>query len=99
MSPHAPVLDEVQTWAQVQREALYCDGGQLQQSEAGWLSWVYHIAALFWKMLFVVVPAPGFGAGWPCFFVSLVFIGLITALVGDLAEMLGCCLGIPNDIT
>lgn len=35
----------------------------------------------------------------PCFLLALVFIGLITALIGDVASLFGCCLGLPDSIT
>lgn len=33
------------------------------------------------------------------FIAALCMIGGVTAVVGDMATLLGCCLGIPNDIT
>merc|ERR1719401_1139060 len=39
------------------------------------------------------------GGGYPCFFVALGMIGVVTALAGDAASLLGCCVGIPDDIT
>ena len=32
--------------------------------------------------------------GWTCFLAALGFIGLLTALIGDLAAHTGCCLGL-----
>ncbi|CAE7483356.1 Slc8a2 [Symbiodinium natans] len=43
-----------------------------------------------WKIFFAVIPPPGFCDGWLCFFCSLGGIGLLTAVVGDLAALLGC---------
>ena len=37
--------------------------------------------------------------GWFCFFVTLAFIGLLTALIGDLAAHMGCCMGLTPAIT
>ena len=37
--------------------------------------------------------------GWPCFFVSLGMIGLLTAVVGDLANIFGCLVGLKPSVT
>lgn len=37
--------------------------------------------------------------GWLCFFVALAFTGLVTALIGDLAGMFGCSVGLDDSIT
>merc|ERR1719240_1315364 len=34
-----------------------------------------------------------------CFILSLVFIGALTAVIGDLAELFGCVIGMPDAIT
>ena len=39
------------------------------------------------------------GGGWPCFFVSLGMIGLLTAIVGDLAGIFGCLVGLKDSVT
>merc|ERR1712166_441174 len=37
--------------------------------------------------------------GWLCFLVALIFIGGVTAILGDMASLLGCAIDIPDDIT
>ena len=37
--------------------------------------------------------------GWPCFFVSLGMIGLLTAIVGDLATIFGCIVTLKDPVT
>ena len=37
--------------------------------------------------------------GWPTFFASLVFIGLLTASIADLAGGFGCLVGLEDSIT
>merc|ERR1711953_1261925 len=61
--------------------------------------WGMHVISLFWKLLFSVVPPPCFFGGWLCFNCALAMIGIVTAVVGDMAGLLGCCIGIPDDIT
>ncbi|CAK0849696.1 unnamed protein product [Prorocentrum cordatum] len=53
---------------------------------------VVHFALFPWKLICACVPPPSFCGGWVCFVTALAVIGLLTALIGDLAEMLGCAL-------
>merc|ERR1711920_382599 len=55
--------------------------------------------ALFWKVLFLLVPPPALGGGWLAFCAALGMIGVVTALINDLANLLGCSIGWSNDIT
>ncbi|RWS01848.1 Sodium/calcium exchanger 3-like protein, partial [Dinothrombium tinctorium] len=63
------------------------------------LDYFLHVLCFGWKMLFACVPPTSMYGGWLTFFVSLVLIGFITAIVGDTAEALGCLLGIEPEIT
>merc|ERR1711992_328413 len=58
-----------------------------------------HILCLPWKLLFAMVPPVAFAGGWVCFFAALLMIGLVTVIIGDLAELLGCVMDIPSSIT
>lgn len=51
-----------------------------------------HFASIFWKVLFALVPPPHYMGGKPAFIVALIFIGVVTAIVGEFASMLGCTL-------
>lgn len=86
-------------WKEQFPAAFYCSGDAQQQSEASISDWVFHGIALFWKTIFAVTPPARLGGGWPCFFWALAMIGGVTAIVGDMAKLLGCCLGIPDGIT
>jgi len=46
-----------------------------------------------------MIPPPDYGGGWVCFFVALIFIGGVTAIIGDMASLLGCTMGVPDAIT
>ena len=37
--------------------------------------------------------------GWACFIVSIVVIGVMTALIGDLASHFGCTVGLKDSVT
>jgi|EP01049_Picozoa_sp_SAG25_P010870 hypothetical protein len=49
----------------------------------------YHpqtVVCLLWQVLFAFIPPTDFCGGWATFFVSLVFIGGVTAVVGAFAR-------------
>ena len=52
-------------------------------------------------MIFALVPPPGFlnSGGWITFGVALSFITILTALVGDLASIFGCLIGLKKSVT
>lgn len=58
-----------------------------------------HFASISWKVLFATVPPPNYLGGKLCFIVALTYIGLVTAVVGSFAELLGCLFEIDDSIT
>merc|ERR1711976_431521 len=51
------------------------------------VDWFFHIVGLPWKLLFALVPPPQYLGGWATFFGALVMIAVITALIGDMANL------------
>jgi len=51
------------------------------------------------RLIFAFVPPPRLGGGWLCFFIALAGIGGLTALIGDLASHMGCCMGLLPSVT
>lgn len=60
---------------------------------------IMHFISLFWKVLFSLVPPRFAGSGYPAFIVSLVFIGILTAVVEQVASLLGCVWGIKQSVS
>jgi len=60
---------------------------------------ILHFFAIGWKCLFAAVPPPHYWSGWACFLVSLSFIGAITAIVGEVAGLMGCVIGLKPGVT
>merc|ERR1712014_404746 len=60
---------------------------------------IMHFLTFGFKLIFAITPPPGLLGGYPCFFVSLGFIGLIVVLVGDLAGIFGCLIGLEDEVT
>jgi len=60
--------------------------------------YIMHFLTLFWKIIFAFIPPAGIGSGYPCFFMSLVFIGACTAVIGDVAGHLGCFINLKDSV-
>lgn len=62
--------------------------------------WAMHVITLPWKLVFAFCPPVDYCGGWVCFFTSLLMIGGVTALIGDLANLFGCLIPfMENQIT
>ncbi|XP_028421091.1 sodium/calcium exchanger 3 isoform X2 [Perca flavescens] len=61
--------------------------------------YVMHFLTVFWKVLFACVPPTDYLNGWACFFISIIIIGLLTAVIGDLASHFGCTIGLKDSVT
>ncbi|XP_029349238.1 sodium/calcium exchanger 3 isoform X5 [Echeneis naucrates] len=61
--------------------------------------YVMHFLTVFWKVLFACVPPTDYLNGWACFAVSIIIIGLLTAVIGDLASHFGCTIGLKDSVT
>ena len=58
-----------------------------------------HFALIGWKILFSIIPPCEWGGGKPAFVVALISIGGITAIVAEVATVLGCVLGLKEAVT
>ena len=56
-------------------------------------------AVISQQLFFATVPPSGYNGGYPCFICSLVYIGLLTAVVEDLGMLFGCVCGLSDTIT
>lgn len=61
--------------------------------------YVMHFLTVFWKVLFACVPPTEYCHGWACFIVSILIIGMLTAIIGDLASHFGCTIGLKDSVT
>lgn len=90
------------SWAEQFHEALSVyqeedrDGNRLPPTTT---DCVMHFLTVFWKVIFATVPPTDMLGGWATFWVAIVYIGLLTAVIGELAALLGCSVGIPDSIT
>ncbi|KAF4525875.1 hypothetical protein B566_EDAN015978 [Ephemera danica] len=61
--------------------------------------YVMHFLTLFWKLLFAFVPPTDMANGYLCFVVSIFGIGVVTAVIGDVASHFGCTLRVHDSVT
>jgi solute carrier family 8 (sodium/calcium exchanger) len=78
-------------------EAMNVNGGDVANAVP--LDYFMHFLAFPWKVIFAFVPPPYIWGGWLCFFVSLFMIGVLTAIVGDMAAIFGCLVGLEDSVT
>lgn len=52
-----------------------------------------HFASIGWKVFFALIPPTKYKNGWVTFYFALAAIGLVTAIVGEAANLFGCALG------
>ncbi len=64
----------------------------------GYEAWL-HFLSIGWKVLFALIPPKHFCRGKVAFCMSMVFIGIITAIVGEFAELFGCIIGLKSAVT
>lgn len=83
------------------KSAFYVNGGEESEDGEpfGIVDYVMHVLTLPWKLVFAIVPPPVYLNGWICFFFALAMIGLVTCIIGDLAELMGCAMGLADSIT
>ena len=58
-----------------------------------------HFLAIGWKVLFSIVPPAHYNGGYPAFVIALMFIGIVTAIVGEIATVLGCVINLKESVT
>ena len=60
---------------------------------------ILHFMSMGWKIFFALVPPRRYGNGLYSFFISLFFIGVVTAIVAEFANLFGCVLEIRQPVT
>lgn len=84
------------------------DGGDGEEGEDGeekepklptCSDYVIHFITLFWKLIFALIPPADMLDGWLCFVISILGIGMLTAVIGDLASHFGCTVGLRDTVT
>lgn len=86
-----------ESWASQFREAMSVNGGDVENATA--IDYVMHFFTFAWKVIFAIIPPCTWLGGWVTFCVALMMIGLVTTIVGDLATIFGCLIGLKDEAT
>ena len=73
------------------------EDGEIEDITA--LDAILHFLSIGWKVLFACCPPPHWGGGVPCFISAIAFIGALTAIVGEIAGVMGCVMGLKPGVT
>jgi len=60
--------------------------------------YIMHFLTLPWKLIFAFIPPTAIYNGYPTFVISIIFIGLCTAVIGDVAGHLGCFINLKDTV-
>jgi len=60
--------------------------------------YIMHFLTLPWKLIFALIPPTAIMQGFPTFVTSILFIGLNTAVIGDIAGHLGCFISLKDSV-
>ena len=80
------------SWAEQITDSVKFEGGSC-------IALLFYLLSLPFKVVFAFVPPPRLAGGWACFLLALCMIGVLTAIIGDLAAHTGCCLGLLPSVT
>ncbi|XP_055905967.1 sodium/calcium exchanger 1 isoform X2 [Eupeodes corollae] len=107
---NASLLLGTSSWKEQFTEALTVSAGDDDEGEGGGGEegdepsptcgdYIMHFLTVFWKVLFAFIPPTDIAGGYLCFVVSITCIGIVTAVIGDVASHFGCTLGIKDAVT
>ncbi|KAL0128871.1 hypothetical protein PUN28_003916 [Cardiocondyla obscurior] len=104
---NASIILGTSSWKEQFTEALTVSGGDEDEGEDGSgqssspsaMDYLMHSLTIFWKVLFAFVPPTDIAGGYLCFIVSILGIGVVTAVIGDVASYFGCTLGVKDSVT
>ncbi|KAM5145593.1 sodium/calcium exchanger 2 [Mantella aurantiaca] len=94
------------SWREQFMEAITVSAGDEEEDDDGreeklpsCFDYVMHFLTVFWKVLFAFVPPTEYWNGWACFTVCIIIVGMLTAVIGDLASHFGCTVGLKDSVT
>lgn len=100
---NASMLVGSSSWKEQFTEAITVQAGDDEEGGEenlpSCMDYVMHFITVFWKVLFAFVPPTDRQGGWSCFVVSIMGIGFLTALIGDVASHFGCTISLKDSVT
>uniref|UniRef100_A0A1I8EYD1 Calx-beta domain-containing protein n=3 Tax=Wuchereria bancrofti TaxID=6293 RepID=A0A1I8EYD1_WUCBA len=88
---------ESNTWLEHLIQATSVNAGDIENATL--IDCMLHILSFPWKVIAALIPPTTLLGGWLSFFCALIVIGFITAIIGDLASILGCMIGLKDAVT
>ncbi|XP_071167581.1 sodium/calcium exchanger 2-like isoform X3 [Mytilus edulis] len=64
-----------------------------------WHEFLLHFLTFFWKVVGACIPPTKYMGAWPAFVLSLLYIGVLTLFIQQLAGLLGCVIGLETSVT
>merc|ERR1719354_470637 len=74
------------------------EGGEAEEKMPSCGDYIMHFLTLPWKLIFAFIPPTAIYDGYPTFVVSIIGIGLCTAIIGDVAGHLGCFIYLKDSV-
>ncbi|XP_022909911.1 sodium/calcium exchanger Calx isoform X2 [Onthophagus taurus] len=97
---NASLLIGTSSWKEQFVEAVNVSASDESDEKApSYMDYFMHCLTFFWKVAFAFVPPTGLFRGYLCFVISIVVIGIVTAVIGDVASHFGATLGIKDSVT
>merc|ERR1719189_883347 len=101
---NASMLVGTSSWKEQFSEALSIQADEDEDAEEGEEKmptcgdYITHFLTLPWKLIFAFIPPTGFYDGYITFVVSILMIGMCTAVIGDIASHLGCFIFLKDSV-
>jgi len=90
--------EEILTFTDQFRQAMSVNGGEDSESASA-VDLTMHYISITWKILAATVPPTHYWGGWPTFWYSMGLVGIVTGIIGDIATVFGCIVGLDNEIS
>ena len=94
--------EEEITWGQQFKQACMLHDSRAEDGtieRVSGLDAVIQFFSIGWGVLFACCPPPHWGGGVPCFLAAISFVGGLTAIVGEIAGVMGCVMGLKPGVT
>merc|ERR1719206_1479463 len=72
------------------------DDEEAEEKAPSMSDYIMHFLTLPWKLIFALIPPTSIYNGYPTFVIAILFIGLCTAVIGDVAGHLGCFINLKD---
>merc|ERR1712217_30676 len=96
MAGGSPWLEQFTGAFEVQADDEEEEGEEGEEKMPSCGDYIMHFLTLPWKLIFALIPPTGIFNGYPTFVISIAFVGLCTAVIGDVAGHLGCFINLKD---